>query len=1720
MPLHGKIVVIKRSGADGTEFPLTASCLFGRKPDCDIRIQLPQVSKEHCRIDFNENKEIILTNLSSVNPTRVNGEALQQAERLKHGDVITVIDRSFRFEYPPPPTPKKRSSIGGQTETLKVLNQQVGGPVTTETGEKRTSEVSTDPHLKDGTNHENIQRPLETTVEAGEPLQTKTASPFSDLYQMIKQSLDVKTPRKSSATVPPTPASRFCSPRPGSVASNDEKPVPSTEDKSTREKDEADVSSVADDTVAEPASDGTPKSAKKQRRSFNVPSTETSDAENAVGSEAASTPKRSRTPPKRFTACEVASPKSPVRRRSKEAKPAQEEAVTSPKADHHGEESPESPGKHEMVKVMTRKRKSEELGGDLPVSQMKRKRVSFGGFLCPELFDKRLPPNSPLQKGAAPRRSLSVSQPKQSLLRRASTIGLLQSKNASPSSGKTSPKSRSPSPKAAKSKSPSPAPGSSSTVQGRFSVSHICTPSPIAEDAAGEQGPFVRATPKITPRRRSLSRSRSGISRASMKVKNSWAEIVRFGQTKVKPAAPAKKTVAKKTAKKTVAKPQTPARILCAHAGTGHADSPVTIVVGRAHRQNLPPTGAAPKVVPNIALLKKNMKMDEDLTGISEMLKTPANEKRKTSVMGESSVKTPAGSLCPSVMNTPEEPGEMMVSPLTVSSTVKDRSYNSEAVQRLFNNDQECSVDGGAPAGQGSGQQPCAHLKNTAATPKQKPELPECLTGVKRMMRTPRQRAEPIEDLRGNILKTPKQKPEEQECLSGVKRMMETPRQEAGPVEDIAGERREALADAEAPQPEAADALVKTPADLPKPEDPSEMTGEPVKSNPAGERLARAPKEKSAPVEDMVGVKRLMKTPREKGHAVEEDFGIDRLVETPGAPLQGPGEAEASEVVEEMPQDCEEDLAKELVFALEEPQDDVPSDVVDVPDKEDIVDAVDDHLEKCGAAVEENSSVETLEEETVDEKLSEEQPEEDAVPEVDTAATEAAEACDEAVAPAPVRARRGKKSDATAPPAVRHATRGRKAKPQESAADEQPEQVTETSTQASPVEEESSPPEEEAVVKTPRGRKSKPDPVEQSEDVEDESLAADAPPQKSMEKPRRGRKAKPKAVEQSEEAEDVAMETKQQPQPPVRAKRGRTAKQEEEEKPESSLKPKRGRTTKPADEAEQPDVPSSHREDAADEAAEVCSAVHSGSDENQSSDRVEASQAPAAEREPEVEPATGKVPETDAAAQKKSARGRKAQLEDKQEAAEACDEAVAPAPVRARRGKKSDATAPPAVRHATRGRTAKPQESAADDQPEQVTETSTQTSPVEEESSPPEEEAVVKTPRGRKSKPDPVEQSEDVEDESLAADAPPQKSVEKPRRGRKAKPKAVEQSEEAEDVAMETKQQPQPPVRAKRGRTAKQEEEEKPESSSVETTKPQEPAKKVKRTKKVEQELVEEAQAVVVDVPKEAEVKMTEQATVATKPKRGGRRAAEVQEVPATDKLKRGKRGKQAPEEGGVTSVGAEEKSDHVQEAEEKNQPEPEAPVMKPSRARGAKAAVKNEVPEAVPAKKARRGAAPLAQEPLAEATVPAPEATLQAPEPAAASVEPAKRGRRAAPKAAALDDPSAAAAEDTKTSKRTVKWKAQLEVVEIPKATPVKAVRGKKSKQVDAESKKVAKDADPTEEKDLSGKAAEAQPAKKTRRGPKVAVVTGDEAESTSRVESVEAESLPKTRRGRAAKK
>ena len=55
-----------------------------------------------------------------------------------------------------------------------------------------------------------------------------------------------------------------------------------------------------------------------------------------------------------------------------------------------------------FISILTgKKRKSQSPAVGAP---SKRKRVSFGANLSPELFDKSLPPGTPVRKGSAPRR--------------------------------------------------------------------------------------------------------------------------------------------------------------------------------------------------------------------------------------------------------------------------------------------------------------------------------------------------------------------------------------------------------------------------------------------------------------------------------------------------------------------------------------------------------------------------------------------------------------------------------------------------------------------------------------------------------------------------------------------------------------------------------------------------------------------------------------------------------------------------------------------------------------------------------------------------------------------------------------------------------------------------------------------------------------------------------------------------------------------------------------------------------------------------------------------------------------------------------------------------------------------------------------------------------------------------------------------------------------------
>ncbi|RUP42697.1 hypothetical protein BC936DRAFT_138210, partial [Jimgerdemannia flammicorona] len=138
----GDIVIIRRNGDESGRFPITKSeCTFGRQEDNDIRLHLPHISKLHCKITVDEEGKAWVENYSD-NGTKVNDAWLHaDKQALNEGDVITLCNRNFRFEYPkdtaknisvgsPARAPLKTSSVPNNT-TGKVPAKSPVKPTST-----------------------------------------------------------------------------------------------------------------------------------------------------------------------------------------------------------------------------------------------------------------------------------------------------------------------------------------------------------------------------------------------------------------------------------------------------------------------------------------------------------------------------------------------------------------------------------------------------------------------------------------------------------------------------------------------------------------------------------------------------------------------------------------------------------------------------------------------------------------------------------------------------------------------------------------------------------------------------------------------------------------------------------------------------------------------------------------------------------------------------------------------------------------------------------------------------------------------------------------------------------------------------------------------------------------------------------------------------------------------------------------------------------------------------------------------------------------------------------------------------------------------------------------------------------------------------------------------------------------------------------------------------
>uniref|UniRef100_A0A8C2ME80 Antigen identified by monoclonal antibody Ki 67 n=1 Tax=Cricetulus griseus TaxID=10029 RepID=A0A8C2ME80_CRIGR len=717
MASSARLVTIKRSGGDGAHFPLSlSSCLFGRSIECDIRIQLPVVSKKHCKIEVNK-QQAILYNFSSTNPAQVNGATIDEPVQLKHGDIITIIDRSFRYEngnhedgsgstgFPEKSLgqePARRASRASFSDDSDGKGQDAKSSKTTAS---RRSSVHDKKFLGDSSasdgSKDSVTQDLSNTCSSGHVEQhsgrnlgestssdlfkksratgssyrelksspahslsnsKKNESPFEKLYQSMKEELDIKSQKPSRRKSEPQPECAAekemwetkllvsCKSRAKSSGSTPETAPSSPKvGKVWTENQNSAVRPLQ--TSTETAKTKTPVRTSQQLEDFHVSSRRESvnldESEGAKAVHKIVTPRKSgtrnQTPVKVEYAASPADTPENLFSKKRRSIPAKVEVLSAETQNRSSSIQHLAPGEKKTPKEAFSKPEklataAEQICSGLPglssvdISNfgdsinksegmsLKRRRVSFGGRLRPELFDENLPPNTPLKRGETPikRKSLAPHTPavlKKIIKERPQSPGKLESPGVTP-----------------------PTANDERRRSGRILPASDGSKSLHQTDTPKKAG---RKSGNLPAKRASISRSqhdilqmicskrRSGASEANLIVAKSWADVVKLGakqtQTKVVKHVPQKQTSKRQRRPNT---PKKPTSNLHNQFSTGHANSPCTIVIGRAQIEKVSMPARPYKMLNNL-MLNRKMDFNEDLSGLTEMFKTPVKENQQ-----------------------------------------------------------------------------------------------------------------------------------------------------------------------------------------------------------------------------------------------------------------------------------------------------------------------------------------------------------------------------------------------------------------------------------------------------------------------------------------------------------------------------------------------------------------------------------------------------------------------------------------------------------------------------------------------------------------------------------------------------------------------------------------------------------------------------------------------------------------------------------------------------------------------------------------------------------------------------------------------------------------------------------------------------------------------------------------------------------------------------------
>jgi pSer/pThr/pTyr-binding forkhead associated (FHA) protein len=97
--------------------------IVGRHSEAYVRLALPDISRRHCRLIF-DNQQWRVYDLNSLNGVFVNGERMQEAT-LYHGDHLQIGTFDFLVEYAPAATAPSDHQV--RAEVLQSIAEAMKG---------------------------------------------------------------------------------------------------------------------------------------------------------------------------------------------------------------------------------------------------------------------------------------------------------------------------------------------------------------------------------------------------------------------------------------------------------------------------------------------------------------------------------------------------------------------------------------------------------------------------------------------------------------------------------------------------------------------------------------------------------------------------------------------------------------------------------------------------------------------------------------------------------------------------------------------------------------------------------------------------------------------------------------------------------------------------------------------------------------------------------------------------------------------------------------------------------------------------------------------------------------------------------------------------------------------------------------------------------------------------------------------------------------------------------------------------------------------------------------------------------------------------------------------------------------------------------------------------------------------------------------------------------